>query len=255
MVKCCVVGVALGLGLLFACGPHEAAQTCPPTTLKGEQPPSYRAMVYSAAFAERFSLLKSDAQPLDPGLLAVVLRIVERPGDTPRCRLDFYLDDTLDLAFPEGSEGVFLRPDDEDPFFFMSDAKLLGPENHRWDAQLGSFHAVACRKKPQDCMLQEGPPYAFVRHLVPGVALQTYEVMCSAFDPKHGPTEMWLLRAGHDSRDLYAGSTDDRATYRFALPIGLFELAAPRVRQAMSSYEAGPLPRQSERGKFDVPHR
>jgi len=247
----------LMLGFLIACGSREAAnvgtQACSPAAQKADRPASYRAMVYSAAFAERFSLPTGGVQPLDAGLHAVALRVLERAGDTPRCRLDFYLEDSLDVAYPEGSEGVFLRPDDEDPFFFVSDYKLLGPENHRWDPQLGSFHALACRKTPQSCMLQEGPPYAFVRHLVPGVALQTYEVLCSAFDPKHGPTEMWILRAGHDAKDLNPGSTNESATYRFAVPTALFDHAAARTRQAMQVYEDSPLPRQPSRGQFTVP--
>jgi len=243
-------------GLLVACGPREAAnvrtQTCSPAAQKQpEQPKSYRAMIYSAAFAERFSMPKGGVQPLDAGLQAVVLRVLERFGDVPTCYLDFYVDATLDLAFPEGSEGTMVRADDENPLFFAR--SLEGPEDHRWDPMLGSFHAVACRKTPGDCLFQEGGPFAYSRHLLPGVAFQTYPIMCSALDPKHGPTEMWLLRAGRDAKELYAGSTDEGATYRFSMPAALFEHAAARTRQAMKVYEDGPLPKEPERGNFTVP--
>jgi hypothetical protein len=184
-------------------------------------------------------------------LLAVVLRVVERPGDLPGCFLDLYLDDSLELAFPEGTEGVMSRPDDENPFFFVRGASALAGEDRRWNAHLGSFHAVACRKTPQSCMDEQSGPYAYVRHLVPGIALQTYAPSCTVLDPTQGPTEMWLLRAGRDAKDLYAGSSDPSATYRFAMPAPLFEHAARRVREAVKAYEDHPLG-QRPRGQFTV---
>ena len=254
MVKRCIVGSMLGM--LIACGTREATdvhtQSCPPTAPSVEQPPSYRAMVYSAVLAERFSLPKGGVQPLDAGLLAVALRVVERPGDHPRCFLDLYLDDNLELAFPEGTEGVMSRPDDENPFFFVRGVSELAAEDRRWNAQLGSFHAVACRKTPQSCMDEQSGPYAYARHLVPGVSLQTYAPSCNVLDPQQ-PTEMWLLRAGRDAKDLYAGSSDESATYRFAMPVALFEHAAQRVRQAVKVYEERPLGQQQQRGQFTVP--
>jgi hypothetical protein len=224
-----------------------------PVAAQGDQPPSYRAMVYSEAFAQRFALPKAGVQPLDKGLLAVVLRIVERPDDHPGCFLDLYLDDSLDLAFPEGSEGVMSRPDDENPFFFVRGVEALATEDHRWNAQLGSFHAVACHKTPESCMDEQSGPYAYARHLLPGVALQTYAPSCNVLDPQQGPTEIWLLRAGRDVKDLYPGSTDETGLYRFAMPAALFEHAAPRVRQAVKVYEDRPLGRQASRGQFTVP--
>jgi hypothetical protein len=117
-------------------------------------------MVYSAALAQRFGLPESGIEPLDPGVGAIVLRIVQRaPSDEPKCDLDIYLDDSLDLAYPTGSEGVMVRPDDENPLFFASGD--LAPEEHRWDAMFGNYHSVACittRKK--ECMTNGGGPNA-----------------------------------------------------------------------------------------------
>jgi hypothetical protein len=245
------------LGLLIACGPRATAKA-PAEALRPiahkAAPASYRAMVYSSALAERFALPKGGVQSLDAGLQAVVLRIVERAGEHPSCYLDLYVDDKLDLAFPEGSEGVAGRPDYENPFFFVRGAENLAAEDHRWNTQLGSFHSVGCRKTPNNCGVDEqSGPYAYSRRLIPGVALQTYAPLCSSLDPKNGPTEMWLLRAGRDAKDLNTASTDETATYRFAMPIALFEHAADRVRQAVNFHDDHPLVRQSPRGQFSVP--
>lgn len=246
------------LGLMVACGQREtmADPASPPSVQSLNGPRSFRAMVFSQAFGQRFSLPTGGVQPLDAGLQAVVLRVVQRSGDHPDCYLDLYVDDSLDLAFPEGSEGMLGRPDDENPFFFVHDMTPLGAEEHRWDRMLGSFHAVACRKSRDNCRVSEqAGPYAYARHLVPGIALQTYSLSCNAFEPKNGPTEMWLLRAGRDAKELYPLSTDASATYRFAMPIALFEHAAPRVRQAIKYYEDNPVGPEPARGEFSVPGR
>ena len=64
---------------------------------------------------------------------------------------------------------------------------------------------------------------------------------------------MWLLRAGHDPKDLDAGSGDESATYRFEMPAALFELAAQRVRQAVNVYEDHALGTTQQRGQFTAP--
>jgi hypothetical protein len=211
-------------------------------------------MVYSEAFGKRFSLPAGGIQPLDPGLQAVVVRVVQRTGREPGCYLDLYVDDSLNLAFPEGSEGLSYRPDDEDPFFFVRGAALRGPAGHRWDAMLGGYRSVACRKGRDYCMVdEEGGPVAYSRHLVPGTAYQTYEILCDSLEPKHGPTEMWLLRSGHSAEGLRWDSKDEHATYRFAMPAALFEHAAPRLRQAtkyLAEHWSGP---DQPRGQFSVP--
>lgn len=214
---------------------------------------SYRAMVYTSEFAERFSLPKGGVQNLDPGLHAVVLRIVERVEDHPGCYLDFYVDDALDLAFPEGSEGVLSKEDFENPYFFVRDARTLGAEGHRWDARTGSFHAVACREDPKNCMVEESGPHAYARHLMPGIAFQSYAVMCSALDPNNGPTEMWMLRTGRDAKELQVQRSAETATYRFAIPSVLFQHAATRTRQATKFYTDNPVGPEPERGQFTVP--
>jgi hypothetical protein len=245
----------LCIAMLVACGTAANAPAIPDplSSNKSNQPPSYRAMVYSPAFAQKYTLPQGGIQSLDPGLQAVVLRVVERPNDHPGCFLDLYLDDTLELAFPEGSEGVHSKPDDENPLFFVHNSALLGAENHRWDTRLGSFHARACHQTPQRCLDEQSGPCAYARHLVPGCAFQAYAISCSALDPERGPTEMWLLRAGRDAKDLYAGTSDESATYRFAMPAALFEHAAQRVRQAVQFYAEHPLGPEPPRGQFTVP--
>ena len=214
---------------------------------------SYRAMVYTETFGRRFALPSSGFQTLDTGLQAVVIRVVERSGDHPGCFLDLYLDDSLDLAFPEGSEGVVSYPDDENPFFFVHGSSPLGVEEHRWDAMLGSFHTAACRSGSKGCSAEVGGPYAYFRKLVPGVALQTYRMMCDQLDPQQGPTEMWLLRSGQDRTALDPQTRNESGTYRFSMPSELFEHAAPRIRQAVKFYADRPLGPKLPRGQFSVP--
>jgi ATP-binding cassette subfamily B protein len=54
---------------------------------------------------------RAGAQPLDSGRQAVAVRVVQPVGEPPGCFLDLHLDDTLDLAFPEGDAGIQLRRD------------------------------------------------------------------------------------------------------------------------------------------------
>lgn len=177
---------------------------------------------------------------------------MERSGTPPLCFLDLYLDDKLDLAFPDGSEGMQSYDDDEDPLFFVQRGKDMGETGDRWIKGFGSFQATACRKAPGNCLRQVDSPAAFSRHLLQGLSLQTYNLLCDSFDPKHGPTEMWLLRAGRDPKELYAQSTEETATYRFAMPAALFEYATSRTRGAMRVYDKPLLP-ERERGRFSVP--
>lgn len=240
--------------LSIGCGSEEPKRsTTQDTSSTSQRPASYRAMVYSASFAKRFALPQGGVQKLDEGLHALVLRIVERADDHPGCYLDFYLDDTLDLAFPEGSEGVASRADDENPYFFVRDPAEVGAANQRWNARTGSFHALKCREEPNNCLVEESGPSAYARHLLPGLALQTYAVMCNALDPKYAPTEMWLLRAGRDAKELLPQAADEAATYRFAMPAALFEHAAGRIRQAIKFYEDMPLGPEPPRNQFTVP--
>jgi hypothetical protein len=102
-------------------------------------------------------------------------------------------------------------------------------------------------------MDEQSGPYAYSRHLIPGVALQTYALSCHVLDPKYGPTEMWLLRNGRDIKDLYTGSHDDSATYRFAMPSALFQHAAARTKQVVKYYADHPIGPEPPRGQFTVP--
>lgn len=209
-------------------------------------------MVYSASTAERFSLPKGGIEALDPGVNAIVLRVVQRtPADAPVCNLDFYLDDSLDIAYPIGTEGVMNHPDDENPFFFASGD--LGPEARRWSAMLGNYHATSCLEKPKSCMSQGSGPSAFVRHLIPGLALQTYVVICDALDAENGPTEMWILREGRDTKDVQDLRGDPSATFRFKVPFSLIQHSAPRIREAVRFYETDTSGPEPARGRFTVP--
>jgi len=247
------------LVVLFGCRQQPQANATSQATAQQSALPgqaqSYRAMVYTDKFQQRFSLPSAGVQPLDPGLHAVVIRVVERPGEHPGCFLDLYLDDSLDLAFPEGSEGVISYPDDVNPFFFVRGAGSLGVEDHRWDAMLGSFHTKACSSGAKACVEEVGAPHAYFRQLVTGVALHTYRLMCDMFDPRLGATEMWMLRSGQDRAALDAQSTNEAATYRFAMPAALFEHAAPRIRQAIQYYANTPVGPEPPRGRFSIPAR
>jgi hypothetical protein len=236
-------GVQFSMLLLFlACGPAR-------------RPESFRAMVYSPAFADRFKLSARGVYTLAEGLQAVAIRVVDRAGAPPDCLLDLYLDDSLDLAYPEGSEGKRTYDDDLDPLFFVKTAEALGSVNHRWDARLGNFHAITCRQTPSDCLFEEGSPEAFSRHLLSGLSLLTYGLACYELDPKYGPTEIWLLRAGRDPHALNVRSTDTTATYRFAIPPALVQHAADSTRKAAVA-SARPWPDHAlSVGRFTVPTR
>lgn len=112
---------------------------------------------------------------------------------------------------------------------------------------------MACKQTPTNCLVQESGPSAFARHLMPGVALQSYYIGCSALDPKYGPTEIWLLRAGHNPDELTQLAKDESATYKFAVPAALLEHAAERVRRAVSDYSSRPLPPLKQGGQYTVP--
>lgn len=247
-----VVSMALLLFLSVGCsGASKASQPSPPPPAKRSE--LFRAMVYSAEFGQRFALPKGGVETLDPGVQAIALRVVQRPGGAPDCFLDFYLDDTLDVAYPEGSEGVMIHPDEEDPRFFVHDPALFGPEGERWNEMLGNYHSVACHQTPKKCMFDGGGPYSFVRHVVPGISLQTYAPICSALEPENGPSEMWLLRQGRDVKDVQDMAGDPSATFRFKVPFSLIEHAAPRVREGVRYFENTQQTSEPPRGTFTVP--
>jgi hypothetical protein len=215
-------------------------------------------MVYSDAFAKKFQAPTEGVRPLDPGLQAVVVRVVQKPGDHPDCLLDLYLDDNLELAFPAGDEGLTGRADEDNPLFFVRTEEQLGAQALRWNLMLGSFHSVACRTGNGDCKVkQQTGPIAYVRHLVPGIAFQSYNLMCHAFQSDKGPVEMWILRSGHeqDTVDVRKADADKDATYRFAIPADLLEHVAGRIAQAVKYYDDTPLGPKPPRGLYTVPRR
>jgi len=241
--------------LLLACEPRrvECTPQASPAN-KADRIEPFRGMVYTAQLAARFSLPAEGVRSLDPGLQAIVIRVVHRPGDHPDCFLDLYLDDDLEVSFPDGSEGVMARPDDVNPFFFVAGEENLRAEDRRWNSMVASFHSVACRNGSDHCKVDEEiGPYAYARHLFPGVALQTYRPLCSAFDPANGPTELWILRNGYDRQALDATAKSTEGTYRFRMPAELFELAAPSVLRAIQHYAEHPQGPAPPRGKFRVP--
>ena len=249
----CSACCALLLGCTAVDKGAARAPALSPEAAAAAQPGSYRAMVYSSPFAGRFQLPASGVQPLDPGLHAVVLRVMQRPQQEPACFVDLYLDDKLDLAFPEGTEGMMSFEDDENPFFFVHGASSLGNEDHRWDKMLGSFHTLACHQGEAGCVEDTGGPTRYARQLMDGVALQTYSIMCHHLDPKIGRTEMSLLRSGRDAAALDVHGMDTAAVYRFAMPAVLFEHAAPRVRQAVQYYVDTPGRPEPRRGQYSTP--
>jgi len=85
--------------------------------------------------------------------------------------------------------------------------------------------------------------------LLPGLGYQSYDIMCFALDPRHGPMEMWLLREGMDERDLDFNAQSLASTVQFAVPPRLFEHAAARVRQATKVYENTPANAEPARGE------
>lgn len=219
---------ALALVLLSAACRTEAP--APPPAKAAEVPALYRAMVYSTAFAQRFALRQAGIEPLDDGLLALTLRVVEQTAQSPLCYLDLYVEDQLDLALPSGSEGQRKHPDASDPLFFVKRPADLGPELTRWRDRTASFHAGACSQTPSDCTVHETGLTSFARQLLPGIATTSYELACDVLDPKHSPAELWVLRAGRDPDALAATSMDRSATYRFRVPQRLLEFAAQRTR-------------------------
>jgi hypothetical protein len=247
--------VYFSIALFVGCGPRVEQPACPPNPQAQLPLPPFRGMVYSEDFARKFEAPAAGIRALDPGLQAVVVRVVQAAGEYPECLLDLYLDDSLDLAFPAGDEGIMTRPEAENPIFFVRSEKVLGVESTRWSAMLGSFHAVRCRTGHENCAVTEqGGPIAYARHLIPGLALQTYRLMCSAFDPTNGPVEMWIQRRGHeaDTVDVTKADLDRDGNFRFAIPADLLEHAAPRTREAMKAFSQVLKP-EPPRGLYTVP--
>jgi hypothetical protein len=192
-------------------------------------------MVYSADFAKRFGLSDRGVYKFGgDGLQAITLRVVQRIGSPPSCLLDLYVDDSLDVVYPDGSEGKRVQEDISDPLFFVKDevGQNVGPMQRRWNDTSLSFHSEECYRSPRDCLVEGGAPEAFYRSLLPALSLLTYELTCYAFDPKYGPADIWLLRSGHDARALNVRSTDTAATRRYSVPLELLKHAAPRTRDA-----------------------
>jgi hypothetical protein len=197
----------------------------------------FRALVYSRAFAERFQLSASDAVELDPGVLAMAIRVDRDPSLNRTCLLSLYLDDSVPFAYPPGtqSRSADLRPQ-TGPLFFankLSDADALVQLERTRDVRvlIKSRNYDEHRKKGVE---DGGPVQSHYRDILPGLNVIEYVPICISLDPKYAPADVWLLRAGHESSDM-AASLETEGTsiaIRIAIPEPLMNIAANATRRA-----------------------
>ena len=214
---------------------------------RAEESSFSRTIVYTQEFAARYGLPKDGIEKLQPGIHAIAYRVVRDIGEPPYCSLDFYLDDSLDLDYPDGEQGTRTSPDAENPLFF--DLKV----DKSWERARANLHTLGCRTKGK-CVTQTSSASAFWRHLRPGIALQSHRMLCTMFDPAEtGPTEMWLLRSGVDKQKVIdVMHADGEGVFAFRIPERLLRHAAPHTRKAIQ-YFSKPLPPEKPVGGFEVP--
>jgi hypothetical protein len=193
--------------------------------------------VYSKAFAQRFQLSASDAVELDPGVLAIAIRVYRDPSLNRACLLSLYLDDSVPFAYPAGtqSRSADLRPQ-TGPLFFankLSDADALAQLERARDVRvlIKSRNYSEHRNKGVE---DGGPVQSHYRDILPGLNVVEYVPVCISLDPKYAPADVWLLREGHESSDM-ASSLETEGTsiaIRIAIPEPLMNVAANATRRA-----------------------
>jgi hypothetical protein len=193
----------------------------------------FRALVYSKGFAERFHLPASDSVVLDPGVLAIAIQVYRDPSLNKTCLLSLYLDDSVPVAYPAGtqSRSADRRPQ-TGPLFFankLNDSDALVQLERSRDVRV-LFKSRNYSEAQKEGVVDSGPIESHYRDILPGLNVVEYVPICISLDPKYAPADIWLLRDGRESTDV--ASFVPTNTIRIAIPESLMQVAASATMRA-----------------------
>lgn len=234
---------------LVACQPKPGMQN-------PEDDPGFRTLVYTNEFRERFGLAQDGVFALDPGLLAIAVRVEPNTFLGPRCFVDLYLRDEVYLDYPEGTSG---RSNDVSPWGMLFFAKLSPADDEaqdkRWRKQRWMFRSRSYSERDRLGIMERASLESFARDILPGLNVVTLDPMCFTLDPRHGSAQIWLRRPGDAKNPLSVTAPDTEHAYAFSVPEALLEHAGAATRAAANApsrmVQGGTLPMP----KFSVPPR
>lgn len=229
MTRVCIRLIVLALGIASGC--EVKSKDMPAQRDKGGE--LFRALAYSDAIAQRFSLPRRDAVQLDSGVLAIAVEVTS----DATCSLRVFLDDSVPFAYPPQSQA---RVADFNPvvgpLFFA--ARLNDADARARFDRLGEMRVLyrsrSYSESKREGVQDSGPLTSHYRDLLPGLNVVEYTPLCTALDPKHGPADLWLLRAGRSSDELMSvlTSEDQNIAVRITLPVALLKVAGPATARA-----------------------
>lgn len=200
---------------------------------------SFRSLVYSQSFAQRFHLPAKGVTSLEAGLHALALRISDPSVDRGRCSIDLFLDDTVNFAYPEGTEGSIndirsTAVSDGALRFFaeaVADQDTQVALASRWQVPKTVF-----RSKNADGSLKQfqiWPVESFYRGVASELNLVSFDVICSILLADSEEVELWLLRAGKNSEELSPTGVNDALAQRFVVPARLLKHSHGAIARAV----------------------
>jgi hypothetical protein len=221
--------------VLFACAWITTA--CKPGAdgRQVSQGDMFNALVYTSGFAKRFRLPVESSIDLDPGVLAIAIRVHRDVQLDPICNLILYIDDSVPFAYPNGSEGRLedLRAQ-TGPLFFSGKLNQADTEASlaRFADLRVMYRSRVLDKEQKHGVYDGGPIAAFWRSLLPNLNVVSYTILCYALSPSEGPADLWLLREGHETTELKPAAPREDVAVRVGIPDSLLKLASDATARA-----------------------
>jgi len=205
-----------------------------------------QALAYSKAFAERFALPEpSPDLELTGGLSAMQVRleIDSKAYATYRCKLKFYFDNSLPIAYPtDGISSSRAVVTQQEHFIFDGNTN-----NRRWLAlsvqdrlhfsaqdDFGRYAGIASPdlQMPAKGYWAQMDYDAFHRELFPGVGYIRFDSDCHAFaTAERRDLQLWVKRAGGKDYRRFV-TIDPNDFLKFTIPPALFDLTREWARRA-----------------------
>jgi hypothetical protein len=168
--------------------------------------------------------------------------------------VDLYLDDSVDFAYPDGTEGNFndLRigaPSSALSFFTeaLADEDAQVALEDRWRSPRALFRSKDKNGSVKE--FQSGPVESFFRNVGSRLHLVSFDTVCSVLLVDSGEVELWLLRTGNDPAGLSPTVVTDTVARRFVVPARLLRHTHDEIAKAANAQTemTRPVPRDEGR--------
>lgn len=195
---------------------------------------------YTREFAERFGLPAPQGEAPKDGILAIEFRVHQHWGH--ECVLNVYLDNKLNLAYPEGEIGFIYREkqllQNLGDWKRLEDRKYTLSYDHKYNGKTVLSSADYVHRKSgfaDDLSIRH-----YRKHFLPDVAYVSLWLPCSfpaKIVSRRSPMLLWLEKqGGKDYTKQLRYEPGD--FYRFRIPLDFFERLAPHAAKAYAKDSA-----------------